>query len=218
MLGHSKERVYWGHFLGHIAQPGWDIHRKKKKLGLPHQRFKRVLNGGAFPSPGIHKEVNSKKRTSNSRCAEPSSNVTCSLTPKSRHIHRIPFSAQEFPTFPPLQVPAALPQCTSRARVKSQSFRWEVLSTMWSEKMGQHRIQGADPVDEIKGHFSGKGNQMFYLFMRRAKDKGFLLNYRYPWHHVSECLVHCAYLYEIKSPLFHSTPPIQVIVKWIITI
>lgn len=130
MLGHSKERVYWGHFLGHIAQPGWDIHRKKKKLGLPHQRFKRVLNGGAFPSPGIHKEVNSKKRTSNSRCAEPSSNVTCSLTPKSRHIHRIPFSAQEFPTFPPLQVPAALPQCTSRARVKSQSFRWEVLSTM----------------------------------------------------------------------------------------
>lgn len=115
----------WPHrtaWLGHS--------QKKKKLGLPHQRFKRVLNGGAFPSPGIHKEVNSKKRTSNSRCAEPSSNVTCSLTPKSRHIHRIPFSAQEFPTFPPLQVPAALPQCTSRARVKSQSFRWEVLSTM----------------------------------------------------------------------------------------
>lgn len=43
--------------------------------------------------------------------------------------------------------------------------------------MGQHRIREEDPMDEIKWHFSGKLNHMFYyLVTKRRKDKAVFLN------------------------------------------
>ena len=37
----------------------------------------------------------------------------------------------------------------------------------------------------------------------------FLSNYKCPWGHTSKCWGHCAYLYEMKMPLFHIVFPLK---------
>lgn len=186
-----RERASCGRFIGSICT-AWRGYIPKPTLASPAM-FQKCAKCWGFLSPSrIHQQVNQEQRTDNSRFGETSSIMKCFLTLKSRNVNCI----QLVPRKSQLSL-----LCSYRPLHNVLEWhRWKVscvggqfLVIIWPEKLGQYRIQGVDPTDEMKWHFSGKLNWMFRsIFTKKGKDKGFLLNYKCSWDPVSKNLVHCA--------------------------
>lgn len=88
MLEYSPEKGLLGDILlGASPKPEWDIYLKQ--FGCPGNISTLCWWWGFLSPSGIHTEINQQQRTGNSRFAEPSSKLTCSLTPNSRNINLI---------------------------------------------------------------------------------------------------------------------------------
>lgn len=120
MLEYSPEKGLLGDILlGASPKPEWDIYLKQ--CGCPGNISTLCWWWGFLSPSGIHTEINQQQRTGNSRFAEPSSKLTCSLTPNSRNINLIQLVLMKWqrPHLCRCQPPRT-PQRASVAPVRSQ--------------------------------------------------------------------------------------------------
>ena len=220
MLGRSTEKGLLGDTLLAASQSLDGIHTKNN-LASP-AIFQNCAEWWGFPSPRIHKEVNQEKRKGNSRCTEPSSKLTCSLTSNSRNINCIQL-------MPKKSQPSHL--CRYRPLHNAlQQRRWKVSCIggrffLWCDLKRWDSTEFTGQISWMKLSGTLVENWITYSTTFSQKKEArwrVLLNYKCPRGHISKCLVLCVYLYEIKRSLFHfvSLPKkIQDMMKWtIITI
>lgn len=89
MLDCSTEKGLCGDILLEPStEPGWDIHQKQLSLSSNILKLCWMVRFSLLPE---FTEVSQEQRTGNSKFDEPSSKLTCSLTPNSRNINHIQF-------------------------------------------------------------------------------------------------------------------------------
>lgn len=163
------ERASRGHRIGSDrAGMGYTPQAALAFLG----RFQNSAEWLGFLSPSefTNQEQNWEQRAGNRGFALPPQRPSCCFHATGRKIDYIHLVPRNSLPILPLCRHLPLPRALQGHRSKVSCVGGRAPAT-WPEKMGEHRIQGADPRDEIKWHFSGRLNWKLYYLLTKGFGK-----------------------------------------------